>query len=184
MMRRAALATVVLIALLVQTRPASAQERYSAFAVNLGEGSFQTTLVEVSVERWSDAAEQAKYLELLRTQGALALYEALRNAGRAGHLSMPGRLEIDVEYAETTTRADGSRRMLLVGYRNVGLGEQGGNTSRSRFRFVVIELRLKPKGDGDGVLAMQADLSIGKNGELRYQDFTSPSIQLKKVKSK
>ncbi len=184
MMRLAALVTGGFVVLLVHTLPASAQERYAAFAVNLGEGSLQTTLVEVSVERWSDAAEQAKYLEMLRTQGAVALFEALRGGGRAGHLSMPGRVEIDLEYAETTTRADGGRRILLVGYRNVGLNEQGNNTSRARFRFVVIELRLKQKGDGDGVLAMQADVSIGKNGELQYQDFASPSIQLKKVKSK
>jgi len=184
MIRRAALVTVGFVLLLAPTLPASAQERFSALAVNLGEGSFQTTAVDVSVERWSDAAEQAKYLEILRTQGSLGLYEALRGAGRAGHLSIPGRVATDVEYAETTTRADGSRRMLLVGYRNVGLNEQGNNTSRSRFPFVVIELRLKPKGDGDGVLAMQADVSIGKNGELQYQDFASPSMQLKRVKSK
>jgi hypothetical protein len=183
MMRRAALVTVGFVLLLAPTRPASAQERFSALAVNLGEGSFQTTAVDVSVERWSDAAEQAKYLEILRTQGSLGLYEALRAGGRAGHLSIPGRIATDVEYAETITRADGSRRMLLVGFRNVGLNEQGSSTSRSRFRFIVIELRLKPKGDGDGVLAMQADVSIGKNGELQYQDFASPSMQLKRVKS-
>jgi hypothetical protein len=184
MMRLAALVTVGSLLLLGPARPASAQERFSALAVNLREGSLQTTLIDVSVERWSDEAEQARYLEILRMQGTLALFEAFRSAGRAGHLSMPDRVEIDVEYAVSTDRADGSRRILLVGYRNVSLNEQGNNTSRSRFRFIVIELRLKPKGDGDGVLAMQADVSIGKNGELQFEDFASPSILLKKVKSK
>jgi hypothetical protein len=183
-MRHPGRMTVGFILVIALAGSASAQERFSALAVNLGEGTLQTMLVDVSVERWSDEAEQANYLEILRTQGALALFEAFRGAGRAGHLSMPGRVELDVEYAVSVLRADGSRRVLLVGYRNIGLHERGNNTSRSRFPFLAIELRLKPKGDGDGVLALQADVSIDQNGQLQFKDYSSPSIQLKKVKSK
>ena len=183
-MRIAALVTFGFILLLVPTRPASAQERYSALAVNLREGSLQTSLVGVSVERWSDDAEKARYLEILKTQGTLVLFEAFRHAGRVGHLSIADHVELDVEYAVAIPQADGSRRVLLLGYRNVSLNEEGNNTSRSRFRFIAVELRLKPKGDGEGLLALQADVSIGKNDELQFVDFASPSTLLKRVKSR
>ncbi len=175
-------AGLAVMALVLTAVPAAAQQRFTAFAIGPAGGQPLSTGVEIAVDRVSDPADRARFLDILKSQGSTALWEAFRTSGRAGHLSIPGMLEIDFEYIEESPAKDGGRRLLLVGYRNVGLREQSLDRARSRFPFTAVELRFKAKGDGEGTLALQAQVSAGKNGELKYEDFSAPSTQLKKVK--
>lgn len=81
-----------------------------------------------------------------------------------------------MEWAETGPEKYGGRRILLAGYRYVGLIEKSDHPDRARFPFTAIELHPKAKGDSDGVLALQSQLSIAKNGRLAFEDFGAPSI--------
>jgi hypothetical protein len=175
--------TVTLVLLLPGlVRPAGAQQRFSAFAIGPAGGPPLSTVVEIAIDRLSDPADRARFLDILKSQGPTALWEAFRSTNRVGHLSIPSILEIDLEYVEELPGKDGARRVILAGYRNVSMREQSQDRARSLFPFTALELRFKPKGDGEGTLALQAQLSVGKNGELKYEDFSAPSVQLKKVR--
>jgi hypothetical protein len=164
--------------------PVAAQERYSAFLINFRDSVSTDPAggAQIAVARYSRDEERAPFFEMLKTKGYNALYDMLRGSPAVGHLSIAGKLEIDMEYSETTPAKDSGRRILLVGYRQVTLAEKSDHPDRARFPFVVVELRLKPKGDGDGFVALQAQVSIGKNGELKYEDFAAPAIQLRRVR--
>jgi hypothetical protein len=162
----------------------AAQERYSAFLIDFRDsGSMNSTgAVQISVARYSQDTERVPFFEVLKTKGYNALYDLFRTSSSVGHLSIPGKLEIDMEYSEATSLKDGGRRILLVGYRQVTLTEKSDHPDSARFPFSVVELRLKPKGEGDGFVALRAQVSIGKNGELTYEDFAAPATQLRRVR--
>jgi hypothetical protein len=164
--------------------PAAAQERYSAFLINFRDSASTDPAsgVQIAVARYLQDEERAPFLEVLKTKGYQGLFDLFLKSPSVGHLSIPGKLEIDMEYAETTPAKDGGRRILLAGYRNVTLTEKNDLPARARFPFTVIELHLKPKGDGEGFVALQAQVSVGKKGELLYEDFAAPAIQLRRVR--
>jgi len=174
--------SVILAALAVI--PVAAQERYSAFLINFRDSVSTDTAggAQITVARYSQDVERVPFFDVLKTRGYNALYDMFRRSPAVGHLSIAGKLEIDMEYSETAPAKDGGRRILLVGYRQVTLTEKSDHPDRARFPFAVVELRLKPKGDGDGFVALQAQVSIGKNGELKYEDFAAPAIQLRRVR--
>src|SRR5438067_13672856 len=100
----AALSLAVLAVAIGAAQTMGTPEKFTAFAVNMGNLNGRTSAgtVEISVERWSTDAERTTLLDTLVEKGPEKLLDALQSTKRVGYIKTPESIGYDLHYAHKT----------------------------------------------------------------------------------
>jgi hypothetical protein len=143
-----------------QTRPAL-PETFTATAVNMsGIGSTVPTPLDITITRWTSAAEQERYISILRGKGGDALAEALRKGASIGSIRTPASLAYDFRYAIEERTRNNERRIILLADRPIEFAEMIDRSHSLDYPFSAIELLLDDSGRGKGNLWIAAKLTL------------------------
>lgn len=143
-----------------QSRPAL-PEAFTATAINMSAiGSTVLTPLDITLTRWTSAAEQERFISILRGRGGDALAEALRKAPSIGSIRTPTSLAYDFHYAVQERTRDNERRIILVTDRPIEFAEMIDRPLSLEYPFSAIELLLDDSGRGKGSLWIAAKLTL------------------------
>ena len=163
------------------TLPAS----FTAFAVSTGgiRSSAVASQVEITIERWSTAAESARLMGVLKDKGSDRLVEALRDVRSVGTIRTPGNLAYDLRFAYVEPGEDGGQRIFLATDRPISFWEAVNRPRVSDYPFTFIELRLNGGGEGVGKLALATKLNVSRDGKtIELENYDSQPIALNQVR--
>ena len=159
--------TLVGTVLLMSGGPAGAQapaplpERLTAFAVNMsGIGNPTPTPLDITITGWTNAADQERYISILRGRGGDAMVEALRRAPSIGSIRTPTSLAYDFRYAIQERTRDNLRRIILLSDRPMEFAELVDRSHSVEYPFLAIELLVDDSGRGKGNLWLAAKLTL------------------------
>jgi hypothetical protein len=159
-------------------------QRFTAFAVSPG-GVYTravATQVEVTVSRWSNADETARFIRTLKEDGPEELLDVVRGAKSVGTIRTPGNLAYDLRFAQQETMGDGVRRVVLITDRPISFWEAVNRPRSIDYPFTLIELRLK-NGEGEGKLNLATRIDVSRSGKMfELENYDSQPIQLNEVK--
>ena len=169
--------------------PASAQQPdlpLNLTAVAMSTGGVRTpavaSRVDITINRWSTAAESQRLMTVLKEKGASRLLDALQDAKSVGTIRTPGNLAYDLRFASAEPGEDGGTRIFLVTDRPVSYWEAVNRPRVSDYPFTFIELRLNPRGDGEGKLALATKI-IDRGGKtIELENYDGQPIALSEVR--
>jgi hypothetical protein len=158
------------------------QEKFSAFAVDLG-GSYgaATSLVQVTVNRWSTPEEKSHLESVLAESGPDALLAALQKTEPVGRLYSPGHIGYDLRFAYQVPLATGGRRIIVGTDRPLSFYEASRRPRSVDYPFTVLEMRVDENGRGQGKLVVAGKVtSMGDTIEL--ENYTTTPVRLMQVR--
>lgn len=136
-------------------------ETFTANYVNMsGIGGTVPTVVDIKITGWTSAADQEKYLSVLRGKGGDALAEALRKGPSIGSIRTPTSLAYDFRYAVQERTRDNLRRIVLLTDRPMDFDERAQRPHSVDYPFSAIELLVDDSGRGKGSLWIAAKLTM------------------------
>ena len=159
----AIMACVLAIAMTMPARVAGQtsgmSERFTAFAVNLGNfGPTQSGTVEIVVTRWSTDDEREMLIGALLNKGPDALLDERRETQRIGYIRTPNSIGYDFHFAQSIPAEDG-RRVILVTDRLISFWEAANQPRSIEYPFTLIELRLNRDGEGEGKMSIATKIT-------------------------
>jgi hypothetical protein len=144
------------------------QERFSAFAVDLG-GSFGTATaqVQINVDRWSTPEERRDLESVFVESGPEALLAALQKAKPVGRIYTTGSVGQDLRFAYQVPLASGGRRIVIGTDRPLGFYEASRRPRSIDYPFTILEMRVDDQGRGQGDMVVAGMVtSMGETIEL------------------
>jgi hypothetical protein len=183
------LSIVVLLAMpaLVSTQErgdSAGRERYTAAAIGGGgpRSNPVATNVEITIDRWSTAAERKQLLEAM-SKGQNELLEALQETRAVGSIRTPGNLAYDLHYAHQVKGEDGGKRIFLATDRPITAWEVINQRRTLDYPFTFIRLNVDARGEGKGTLSLATRLIVDEDDNtVEFEHYTVQPIQLNKVK--
>jgi hypothetical protein len=117
-MRMLAIVAILAIPTLVSTQERGdsvGRERYTAAAMSGGgpRSNPVATNVDITIDRWSTAADRKRLLDAMR-KGQDELLKALQETRAVGSIRTPGNLAYDLHYAHQVKGEDGGKRIFLA----------------------------------------------------------------------
>jgi hypothetical protein len=180
------IAAVVLAGLAVAPAARAAtpqgQERFTAYAVDLG-GFYgaSTSLLQITVDRWSTPDERRNLESILAEKGPDALLAALQKTKSVGRIHTAGRLGYDLRFAYQTALPDGARRIVIGTDRPLSFYEASRRPRSADYPFTVLEMRVDDKGRGQGKLVVASRVTaMGETIEL--EDYSTTPVRLMHVR--
>ncbi len=157
-------------------------EQFSASYVDINTG--RTGPVQISVTRWSTAAERATLQQTLFKKGQDALLDALRDMRSVGRINTPGSIGYDLRFAEQRTLPDGAREIILATDRPMSFWEIVNQPRSAQYPFTWLQFRMRPDGTGEGKLAVAARI-VGEEADdlIEVEDFAIQPVRLENIKS-
>jgi hypothetical protein len=171
----------------VQAQSAAGREEFTATAVNLGgpRSESGTTPVDITIERWSSAAEGQRLIETLKGKGADAMLDVLRDQKPVGTIQVPGNLAYDLRYAHQEQLPDGGRRIVLATDRPMSHWEIASQPRSAQYPFTFIELRVNRQGEGEGKLALATKIDVSPGGQfLELVNYAVQPVHLNNVRKR
>lgn len=150
--------------LLIQTpapgSPAPPVARFTANALNIGgDAGPVATLVQIDIDRWSTQDEHNQLAGPLPGNGQSDAASVLRHLPRVGMIRALDLAGDPIYYARTTTAADKSEHIMLIGIRPMRAFERAMGVNMSAFPFSVIDLTVDASGRGSGTITLAATLT-------------------------
>src|SRR3990172_670377 len=143
-----------------QARP-PLPETFTANAINMSAiGSAVPTPLDITITRWTTAAEPERAIAILRDRGGDALAEALRKGPSIGSIRTPTSLAYDFRYAVQERTRGGERRIILVTDRPIEFAEMINRSRSLDYPFAAIGLLVDDTGRGKGRLWIAAKLTL------------------------
>jgi hypothetical protein len=161
-------------------------ERFTCFAANMtGMGKPGTSVVQITVERWSTDDERERLRTTLIEKGPDALLVALQKTKpRVGFMRMPNTLGWDLYYARDIKRDDGTRQVILASDRPIGFREVANQTRSKNYAFTIVDIRFDAEGKGTGELAPAAKVTFNaKTNHIEIENYSARPLDLINVKS-
>lgn len=158
------------------------QERFSALAVNF-EGSYgtATSLVQITVDRWSTPDERRNLESVFAESGPDALLAVLRKAKPVGRIHTTGTLGYDLRFAYQVPLASGGRRIVIGTDRPLGFYEASYRPRSIDYPFTVLEMRVDENGRGQGNLVVASRVTaMGETIEL--ENYANTPVRLMQVR--
>lgn len=158
------------------------QERFSAFAVDLGRSyGTATSQVEITVNRWSTPDERHQLESVVTESGPDALLAALRKMKPVGRLYTTDSIGYDLRFAYQIPLATGGRRIILGTDRPLSFREVSQRPRSADYPFTVLEMRVDENGKGDGKLFVAGKVTaMGDTVEL--ENYAATPVQLMQVR--
>jgi hypothetical protein len=157
-------------------------EKFSASYVDINTG--RSGPLQISVTRWSTAAERATLQQTLFKKGQDALLETLRDMRSVGRISTPGNIGWDLRYAEQRSLPDGGREIILATDRPMSISEIMNKPRSSEYPFTWLQFRVKPDGTGQGKVAVAARITGEEADDLiEVEDFAIQPVRLENIRS-
>ncbi len=169
------------VALAQKSKPV---ETFSAFAASLGTG--RSSVINVTVNRWSTDEERESLLTTLQEFGSDKLVDALQKIRPpVGFMRTPNSRGYTLYYARNIPNPDGSRRVVIATDRPVAFGEAANSTRSMQYRVTLIELHLDKDGKGEGKMVPAAKISWDKDKKkLEIENYGALPVDLMSVKAK
>lgn len=161
---------------------AASPEQYTAVASNISEvGGSGVTALDITIHRYTTAAEDERLMSILTEKGQDPLVDALRKLKALGNMRTPGNLAYDFHYARQTTEKDGRRRVMLVTDRPVGFAEMRNSSITLEYPFTLLDLRIDASGHGEGQLFL-ATKFIRSGNLLVLENFATRPIVISSIR--
>lgn len=191
----AGLVAVVLGATTLQAQTNDEKLEISAFAINMSNiATGSSGVVEITVNKWSTAAERELLITTVMEKGSDALLRALQKTPDKGRFRIPSArqpdphhlaLGLDLHYAWQTPLPEGGRRIVLATDRYIGLAEARNQPRTVDYPITLIEIRVDKDGNGEGKLAVATKVSFKKKeNQLEIENYSSEPVRLNNVKVK
>lgn len=167
--------------------PAVAQqaEHFTAWAISMSNvAAGANSQVDIVIERWSSDAERQQLIQAFSDKGQDGLLKALQKIKPpVGHISLPGRLSWDLQYAREVKGEEGGRRILIATDRKMGFAEVSRSARTVDYPFTLIELHLDKDGNGEGRASVMTKVSWNKKQNvLELENYSSEPVRLKEVR--
>ena len=159
-------------------------ETFSAFAASLGTG--RSSVINITVNRWSTDEEREQLLTTLQEFGTDKLVDALQKIRPpVGFMRTPNSRGYTLYYARNIPNPDGSRRVVIATDRPVAFGEAANSTRSMQYRVTLIELHVDKDGEGEGKMVPAAKISWDKDKKkLEIENYGALPVDLMSVKAK
>jgi hypothetical protein len=158
-------------------------EQFTASYVDINTG--RTGPVEISVTRWSTAAERTTLQQTLFKKGQDALLDALRDMRSVGRIYTPGSIGYDLRFAAQRALPDGGRELIFATDRPMSFWELTNRPRSSQYPFTWVQFRVGPDGKGEGKIAVAARITGEEADDLiEVEDFAIQPVRLQNIRSR
>lgn len=181
---RLGLCAIVLGLLLAATAVASQSPLPESFALRArATGNNRPVRVEITIERWTDAAVHAQLLEVAQTGGSQGFRAALQQLPAVAEMRVDAYRSYPLQFARELVGDDGGRRILLATHTPIGFQGGEGYFRASAGAFTLVELRVDADGEGDGSAEVTEEVGVGDGGRtLGLSGTRSGSVRLTSVR--
>jgi len=157
---------------------------FTSYAASLGTG--RSSVVNITINRWSTDEEREKLLTTLQEFGTDKLVDALQKIRPpVGFMRTPDSRGYTIYYARNIQNPDGSRRVIVATDRAVAFGEAANNTRSMQYRVTLIEMHLGADGKGEGKMVPAAKISWNKDTKkLEIENYGALPVDLLSVTAK
>jgi hypothetical protein len=177
-------ALIVAVGTLAFAQSNAQPERFTANAVSISPqyGTGQQ-VVEITVDRWSSAAERERLVTALREKGSDELLKQLQDTRPVGRIRTPDSLGYDLHYAWQQPNEDGGRTVVSATDRPIGFWEATQRPRSYDYPFTVIQMKLDREGNGTGTMSYATRIVAHENNVIELEDFASQPIMLNNIKA-
>jgi hypothetical protein len=182
-LQRGLAAVLVGVLTLATVAAATAEERFSAFAVNVSNiGTGQAGTVLIRIKRYSTDAERDRLFAALSADGEDALLRELQKLPEIGGIRTPRSLEWRIHFARERKGEHGDRRIILLTDRPISFWEARNRPRTVDYPFTLIELRIPPEGKGEGKLSLLTSIRFDKDQKIvELENYASEPVRLSEV---
>jgi hypothetical protein len=152
-----------------------------AFAMNFtGVGSGGSGEIDIIIERWSTDEERDRLRDVLAEKGGAGLLLALQQIKPGvGYIHPKRAASWEVQYARSSTLADGGRSIVLATDRPLTPAERSKQRRSDEYDFLLVEIRLDKDGKGEGKTADGTKVSLNKStGSLEIDKYSAQPVKL------
>jgi hypothetical protein len=185
---RSVFAAVAATAVLVTALPAAQSnmakpERFTAFAVDTSNTAprTKTSMVDITINRWSTDEERDRLLSVFREKGQDALLSSLQKLPVVGGINTPGSLRYDIHFARQRPEAEGGRMIFLMTDRYMTAWEAMNRPRSSDYPFTLIQLQVDKDGKGVGKASVATKITQAADGTIELENFANQPVMLNDV---
>jgi len=181
----AATAVLAVIVALPAAQTTNVPVRFSAIAVNVDAITARTGIstLELTINRWSTAAEREKLLDVVVTKGPEKLLGVLQGMRSVGSIRTPNSLAYDLRFAHRMPADEGGERIILATDRYMSFWETVNRPRSIDYPFMLIELRINRDGEGEGKMSIATKIIADrKNNVIVLENYGTQPVMLNHVK--
>jgi hypothetical protein len=186
-MPRTRLSYTVFLAAMAAVAMAATPSRttFHAIAVNMSNvGSKGAEPIDITIERWSTDAEEARLRDALVEKGSDKLLGELQKIKpRAGYIRpSSGGLGWNIQYARRVDLPDGGYRVVFGTDRPMSFQELWNQPRSAEYDFMLGELRIRADGKGEGKVVPRAKIEFDKDRNvIEVENYASEPVRLTEV---
>ena len=165
--------------------------RMRAFGVNMSNNlTGANGIVEITLDKWSTAAERTKLLETV-PKGQDALLRALQKESVKGRIRLPNfpgkdpqnyRLGWNLRYAWHEPLPEGGERIVIATDRYMSFWEVSNQPRTVDYPFLLIQIHLNKEGKGEGKLAAFTQITFDKKKNvMEIENYGSEPVRLNEI---
>ena len=191
-----AVALTALMMSLAVLQPAGAQVpqaplRMRAFAVNMTNvATGANNILEITIDRWSTAAERQQLIAAMVDKGQDALLKKLQDVPIKGRIRIPGwmgpdpnnyRLGWNLRYTWHEPLPDGER-MVIATDRYMSMWELRNQPRTVDYPFTIMEIRFPKEGKGEGRMVAATQISFDqKKNLIELEQYSAGQVRLNEI---
>ena len=143
-------------------------DRFRAFAVNMGAmGMGRNTVLDIAITRWSTEAEREALITTLQEQGHDKFTDLLRSKEEVGWARGQGAAaaanpfpSTRIHFSRMVTQADGSRQIILVTNRPIGMREVASASRSVDYNVSLLTFTMPPGENAKGTGQLYMGLKV------------------------
>jgi hypothetical protein len=175
-----AAAGALALAVPLAAQPNPAQERFTAFTLNLeSPRRARAGMVEIVVNRWSTDVERDRLLAVLLEEGPEKLLDVLQDTPRVGYIRTPNSIRYDLYFSRRSPGEDGVERIEVITGRDFRFWEVINQPGSIDYSFAVIALRINRNGQGEGQVSLATKIT---GRALAIEDYATQHVSLQKAR--
>ena len=185
---RATIAAALAVALwsaqpAAQATNSALPEKFTAFAVDVNNTrpGAATSVVDITVNRWSSDADRDRLLKVFQDKGQEALLAELQKLPAVGYITTPGSLRYDLHFARQRPEAEGGRMIFLMTDRHIQAWEAMNRPRSFDYPFTLLQVKLDKDGTGVGKASVATKITQTKDGTIELEDFNNVPVMLNEV---